>query len=187
MLKSFLDNARPSFAPAVAGLVLVLLATAPALAGGYMSGSTHTFFDSIIEWIGLADMDDEAADVFGAALLVFAAFFGYFSNMAMREHGFGMVLNGLIGATGTCIVLHFTLPRLPLLRGLSEEMRFSLGLIVAAGGAPSFLLAASLFKKVAMRHINRVLIRVGTPPRPQPIRREPGFDPRVAAVLRKKT
>ena len=187
MLKSFLNNARPGFAPAAASLALVLLAAAPALAGGYMSGSTHTFFDSIIEWIGLAGMDDEAVDVFGAALLVFAVFFGYFSNLAMREHGLGAVLNGLVGAAGICVVLHFALPRLPLLRGVSDEMRFSLALIVAAAGAPLFLLAASLFKKIAMRQINRVLIRVGTPARPQPIQREPGFDPRVAAAVRKKS
>lgn len=187
MLKSFLDNARPRLAPAPASLAIFLFAAVPALAGGYMSGSTHTFLDTIIEWIGLADMDDEAVDVFGAALLAFAVFFGYFSNMAMKEHGFGTVLNGLVGAAGICVVLHFALPRLPLLRDVSEEMRFSLGLIVAAAGAPVFLLVASLFKKVATRRVNRVLIHVGTPTRPQPIRREPEFDPRVAAAVRKKT
>jgi uncharacterized membrane protein YeaQ/YmgE (transglycosylase-associated protein family) len=186
MLKRFLDNARPCFAPAPAGLAILLLAAVPALAGGYVSGSTHTFVDSIIEWIGVADMDDEAVDVFGAALLVFAAFFGYFSNLAMKEHGFGIVLNGLIGVAGICVVLHFALPRLPLLRGVSEEMRFTLGLIVAATGAPLFLVAAALFMKAATRRVNRVLIRVGTPPRPQPIGREPQFNPRIAAAVRRK-
>jgi uncharacterized membrane protein YeaQ/YmgE (transglycosylase-associated protein family) len=186
MLNRFPDNARPLFAPAPASLAILLLAAVPALAGGYGLGSSHTFPDSIVEWIGFIDLDDETLNLFGAALFVFAGFFGYFSKMAIKEHGFGLVLNGLIGVAGICVALHFAVPRLPLLSGVSDEMRFGLGLIIAFAGAALLLVIAALFKNVATRQVNRVLIRVGTPPRPLPFQREPELDSRVAAAMRKK-
>ena len=92
MLKRYPNNALRLFAPAPASLAFLLLAASPALASGYGFGSSHTFLDSIIEWIGLVDIDDETASVFAAAMLVFAGFFGYFSNMAIKDLGFGIVL-----------------------------------------------------------------------------------------------
>ncbi len=186
MLKKFLGNARPLFVRAPASLAILLLAAVPALAGGYGLGSSHSFLDSIIEWVGFIDLDDETLNLFGAALFVFAGFFGYFSKMAIKEHGFGIVLNGLIGVAGICVALHFAVPRLPLLSGVSDEMRFGLGLIVAGAGAALLLVAAALFKNVATRQVNRILIRFGTPPRPLPFQRQPELDPRIAAALRKK-
>lgn len=186
MLKRFPNHARRLFAPAPASLAFLLLAASPALASGYGFGSSHTFLDWVIEWIGFVDIDDEAVSVFGAAMLVFAGFFGYFSNMAIKDLGFGIVLNGLIGVAGICIALHFALPRLPLLIGGSQEARFSLGMITAIAGAGLLLVVLAFFKNVAMRQINGVLARIGMPPRPQPIQRAPELAPRIAAAVRRK-
>ncbi len=186
MLKRFPNPARQPFAPAPASMAFLLLAASPALASAYGFGSSHTFLDSVIEWIGFVDIDDEAVSLFGAAMLVFAGFFGYFSNMAIKDLGFGIVLNGLIGVAGICIALHFALPRFPLLIDGSEEARFSLGMIAAIAGAGLLLFVTALFKAVATRQINGALARVTTPPRPQPIQRAPEFNPRIAAAVRRK-
>jgi hypothetical protein len=182
----FPERAPSPVALAGAGLALLMLGAGPALAGAYGPGSSLPFLDPVIDWIGLKNVDDENLNLLGGVLAVFAGFFGYFSHLLLKDRGLGMILNGAIGVAGIGLALHFVLPRLPLLPGVSEEMRFSLAVILGGCGAPLFLLVASLFKNVFLRRVNGALGRVGLPPRPQPFQREPDLDPRIAAALRKK-
>ncbi|MGO8738355.1 hypothetical protein [Rhodoblastus sp.] len=184
MLNRFPDKARPLAILVPVTVALLLLGAGHALADGY--GSSHSFSDSLVEWVGLGDVDEENVSLFFAVLFVFAGFFGYFSDEALKQRGFGIALNGIIGVAGICIALHFALPRLPLLRTLSENARFGMALVIGGAGAPLLLVAVTLLKNYLRRTINNYLAWVGTPPRPQPKQTEPHLDPRVAAALRKK-
>ena len=164
MLNRFPDKARPRAILAPAAVALVLLGAGHALAGGY--GSSHSFSDSLVEWVGLSDGDDEKVNLFFFVLFVFAGFFGYFSDEALKQRGFGIALNGIIGVAGICVALHFALPRLPLLTTLSDNARFGVALIIGSAGAPLLLVAVTLSKSSLRRTVNNYLARVGTPPRP---------------------
>ncbi len=182
----FPDRALSLFALAGASLALLLLGAGPALAGNYGDNSYLAFLDPLIEWTGVKDLDDDNLNLLGVVLAVFAVVFGYLSHLGLKERSLGMVLNGVIGVAGICLALHFVLPRLPFVPGSSEQARFNLALIIGASGAPLLLLVAALVKNFVTRRVNGVLVRVGAPTRPQPIRPEPDLDPRIAAVLRKK-
>ncbi|HUO55771.1 MAG TPA: hypothetical protein VMU18_13570 [Rhodoblastus sp.] len=181
----------PSFRPFWTSLAFFVLGPAccasGALARGYGQDSSLPWIDDIVEWIGFTDFAGDRRDLFAYCLVVFAFSFGYLSDLAFKERGFGKVLNGIIGIAGICVALHFFVPHQAMLGGASEMLRFNLGLIAAGAGASVLLVIAALVKGVALRVLTRAVDNMSRPARPAPMQVEAELDPRVAAALRRKS
>jgi uncharacterized membrane protein YeaQ/YmgE (transglycosylase-associated protein family) len=137
MLKRFPNLSPPRFILAPASLAILLLGAGSAPAGGYGEEFSLPVLDPIMNWIGFEKADGDSRDLFVAVLIVFAFLFGYFSKLAVKERGFGAVVNGLLGVVGICLALHFALPALSLLQAASDQMRYDLAIVAASvGGGP---------------------------------------------------
>lgn len=170
----------------LAGLALAALACEPALANGFGEDSSLPLVDRIIDWIGFRDLTGDRRDLFAYCLLAFAFAFGIVTDMAFRDRGFGKALNGVIGAAGICIALHFIAPHASTFGGTSETVRFNLTMIAAGAGSALTLVIAAALKGVAMRALRLNLDRLDRAPPPKPLKTEARLDPRIASALREK-
>lgn len=153
--------------PLLIGLALAATAGGDALARGYGAESSLPFLDSLIDWIGFRELAGDRRDLFGYCLIGFAGAFGYLTDLAFQERGFGKILNGAVGVLGICVALHFVGPWLPLVPDSSGRLRFNLALIACGAGAAVALFFGALIKGVVMRFIQRNLDRLDRPPRPK--------------------
>jgi hypothetical protein len=141
----------------------------------------------ITDWIGFRDISYDSRDLFAWTLFFYALGFGYLTDLALHDRGFGKIINGVVGAAGICIALHFTVPHLVAFGRGSEAVLFNLMMIVACAGSAITLVAAAAFKGVFMHALRLNLDKLGRAPPPRPIAApvEP-LNPRIASALRDK-
>jgi hypothetical protein len=162
------------------------LACAPALA---MSAGESSLPGAagIVDWIGFRDISYDSAELFSYTLVFYALGFGYLTDLVLHDRGFGRILNGIVGATGICIALHFALPHLLGFGRGSETVLFNLTMIVACAGSAVTLVVAAALKGVFMKALRRNLDRLGrAPPPPRIAETVEPLNPRIASALREK-
>lgn len=161
------------------------LACGPALAVTVGESSLPGAAD-LVDWVGFRDISYDSRDLFSYALVFYALGFGYLTDLALHDRGFGKIINGVVGAAGICIALHFALPHLVAF-GRGETVLFNLMMIVAFAGSAVTLVAAAAFKGVFMHSLRLNLDRLGRAPPPRRIADpvEP-LNPRIASALREK-
>jgi hypothetical protein len=172
----------------VALLALSLIAAAtcePALADGF-NQSSIPYVDKVFDWIGLTDLSGQYRDLLTFCLAGYALCFGIFTNMAIRERGFGNAGNGVVGVAGICLAIFLCSPRFHILNDLPEDVRFNVMLIAASFGSAFALIFGAVLKGIILRLLAAFLDLLGRPERPKPIvvEEEP-LPPRIASALRK--
>ena len=126
-------------------LMFVVAGCLPALAQGYGKNSSFPGFDRLIGLLGYDGLQADQRDLMALLLIVFALGFGYFSNLSFRNSGFGMILNGLIGASGACLALFALGPKFGLLSQVQGRTHdFLLAILVAGAAVPTLVLAMML-------------------------------------------
>lgn len=168
----------------LSGLALAAITIDQALARGYGMDSSLPFLDDIVEWISLRDLTGEWRNLFGYCLLGFALFFGYLTNLAFDERGFGKVLNGVVGIFGICLALRYVGPYFDLVSDASGKLRLNIALIIAGSGAAVALCCGAFLKGVVMRFLRFGLDRLDRPARPKPF--DAPTDTRVSSVMREE-
>ena len=163
-----------------------VLASNPALARGFGEELALPLVDTIVDWIGFRELTGDRRDLFGYCLLFYAFGFGYATDLAFAERGFGKALNGAVGVAGIAIALHFLAPYATTVAASSETLRFNLMMIAAGAGSAVTLLIAASFKGVFMRSLRLNLDRLDRAPPPKPLAGPPPLSPRVASALREK-
>jgi hypothetical protein len=158
---------------------LTALTAEPALASGFGEESALPLIDHLVRWIGYSDVNKDWRDLFAFSLFIYALAFGYASNLALHDHGFGKVINGLVGVAGVCVALHLVGERL-------TTLGFNLLLIIAGTGSAVSLIGGALAKGVLSRFMQRHLDRLDKPAAPRPMVVETPLDPRIASALRDK-
>ncbi|WP_374546120.1 hypothetical protein [Rhodoblastus sp.] len=174
----------------VAASALAVLASGPALANGFGAGSSlpliDTFVDKVVDWIGFRELTGDRRDLFALCLIIYAAVFGYLTDLALRDRGFGKALNGVVGAAGICLALALLTPHVFALADVSDRVRANLTLIIIGAGSAVTLIVTSALKGVLMSALRLNLDRMDLPPPPAPIAEPASTDPRIASALREK-
>ncbi len=176
----------PAVASLLAGLAMAGLSVDPAWARGYNEQGVFAFFDGLTDWIGFGNLSGDWRHLFIYALVAFSFPFGYLSDLAFTERGFGRILNSLIGAAGFCIGLRLFLPHLGAFQNETDTTRFNLGIIAAGSGAAFALLFAALTKAVVKHLATSLLARPARRARATQGKPAEEAEPRLAMALRKK-
>jgi hypothetical protein len=168
------------------GLALAAITIDQALAHGYGMDSSLPFLDDIIEWIGLRNLTGDWRNLFGYCLLGFALVFGYLTNLAFDDRGFGQILNGVVGIFGVCLALRYIGPYFDLVSDASGKLRLNIALIIAGSGAAVALCCGAFLKGVVMRFLRIGLDRLDRPARPKPFQIDAPTDARVGSAMREE-
>jgi hypothetical protein len=137
---------RKSVPVAAAGILGFFAAGClPALAQSYADASSFPGFDKVVSVLGYGALHGDQRDLAAFMLILFTLGFGYFSHLAFRSAGFGVLLNGLIGLAGTCCALLLLGPEYHLLASFKGRAHdFLLAVLVAGAAVPTLLLAIRL-------------------------------------------
>lgn len=159
----------------------------PALAQGYSKNSSLPGFDGLIGLLGYDSLQGDQRDLIALLLIVFGLGFGYFSQLAFRESGFGVIVNGLIGLSGACLALFALGPKFGLLSQIQGRTHdFVLAVLVAGAAVPTLVLAMILAGLLRRALINLVYgrLRRGFEAK-RATMTEPELPPRVAQLMKK--
>jgi hypothetical protein len=159
----------------------------PALAQAYSNNSSFPGVDALVNLLGYDGLSGDQRDLLAFVLVVFAVGFGYFSHLGFRDSGFGMALNGVIGAAGSCAALYLLGPKFNLLAAVQGRAQDFLRAVLVAGAAvPALIFAAmlaSLRRRATINFFFRQSRRKLDAERAAKV--TPDLPPRIAALLKK--
>jgi len=168
-------------------LTFLMAGVLPALAQGYSKNSSVPGFDGLVELIGYDSLQGDQRDLMALLLIVFGLGFGYFSNLAFRDIGFGSILNGLIGLAGSGLALFALGPKFGLLaQAQGRTHDFLLAMLAAGAAVPALVLAmtfAALARRALINFFHSRLRRDIDAKRAAMI--EPELPTRIAALIKK--
>ena len=161
----------------------------PAAAGaGYGYESSFPFIDLAIEKLGYIDLYGEQRDAFAYVLLFYAFCFGILTHLALKELGFGFILNAVIGCFGVVLGAYLTGPRLHLLTHMTERGRLSVIVVACGLGSALLLVLLAFIREKLFRGFNALLYAYATRSRrrmkAEAEAEQDPMAPRVAAALR---
>jgi uncharacterized membrane protein YeaQ/YmgE (transglycosylase-associated protein family) len=159
----------------------------PALAQGYGKNSSFPGFDRLIELLGYDGLQGSQRDLMALLLIVCGLGFGYFSHLAFKDSGFGILLNAVVGLSGACLALFALGPKFGLLSQVQGRTHdFLLAVLVAGAAVPTLVLAmvlASMQRRAMINFVYGRLRRKMETERAAMI--EPELPPRIAEMMRK--
>ena len=131
--------------------VAFALVAQPAAAGGYGYASSLPYVDAALEYLGYLDFYGEQRDAIAYGVLIYMFFFGLLTTLALRERGFGFLVNALIGGCGVGLALFLCGPRFHLLAQVPDRLRFNATLLACAFASALMLILTALFKEAIGR------------------------------------
>jgi hypothetical protein len=164
--------------------LLAASACEPALARASGDNASLPLVDRVVDWMGFYDLAGDKRDLLVFCLVVYGAFFGVMTNLALTGRGFGNVLNGVAGVIGICLTLYVCGPKFHFLSAVPDASRFNVVLIACGLGSGLFLVFAAIVKGVIVAFLSRSVDRLGQAPKAQPVKVET-LPPRIAAAVRK--
>jgi len=99
------------------------------LANGLGGSAIPNFVDPLAEWLGFGALSDADRDTLALGVALYGLVFGYLTDLALADRGFGRIGNALAGIFGAGLGYCFGPP---LLRHLPAAMQFNLTLIGAS-------------------------------------------------------
>jgi uncharacterized membrane protein YeaQ/YmgE (transglycosylase-associated protein family) len=159
----------------------------PALAQAYGAKGSIPGFDRVVELLGYDALQGSQRDLMALLLVVLSLLFGYFAHLSFKEAAFGVVINALVGLSGSCVALYALGPKFGVLAQVQGRTHdFLLATLVAGAAVPTLFLAvklAGLQRRAVLNFFYGRSRRNLDAEREAKI--EPDLPPRIAGLLKK--